>query len=68
MVGDAGAREELHRLAHSMGSSALIYGYPGLSHAARTLEALCDQAVVDVGQPLRLLIEEARKVADGAKP
>jgi HPt (histidine-containing phosphotransfer) domain-containing protein len=58
----AGPWDEIHRLAHSMGSSALMYGHPELAKAARKLEASCEKGEED--QPaLAALIEAARRVA-----
>lgn len=34
--------KEIHRTAHSMGSSAAIYGYGGLSQAARAAERILE--------------------------
>lgn len=65
LADDGEARDEIHRLAHSMGSSAMIYGYPALSDAARKLEALCGASPDAVlGQGLNNLIAAARAVAD----
>jgi HPt (histidine-containing phosphotransfer) domain-containing protein len=58
----AGPWDEIHRLAHSMGSSAQMYGHPELAKAARKLEALCEKGEQDQAA-LAGLIEAARRVA-----
>lgn len=67
LAGEPEAQREIHRIAHSMGSSAMIYGYPALSAAARKLEALFRAEIVGAAaldRHLRELIAAARSVAE----
>lgn len=60
-------RQDAHRLVHSMGSSAAIYGYGDLSAAARAAERMFDD--IASGRENRLtallrVVEEARLVLE----
>jgi HPt (histidine-containing phosphotransfer) domain-containing protein len=61
--------EETHRLVHSMGSSAAIYGYRDLSEAARAAERQYDDPAISPAArltALRELTEEVRRVLEKA--
>jgi HPt (histidine-containing phosphotransfer) domain-containing protein len=58
-------RDELHRAAHSMASSAAIFGHGGLSAAARAVEQIFETPAVGWNEQcasLRRLLEEAERV------
>jgi HPt (histidine-containing phosphotransfer) domain-containing protein len=56
---------ELHRTAHSMASSAAIFGHSGLSAAARATEQVFEQSEIGVAEQrvsLHRLLSEAERV------
>ncbi|HTT85623.1 MAG TPA: Hpt domain-containing protein [Rhizomicrobium sp.] len=61
--------DELNRAAHSMASSAAVFGYAGLSAAARAAEETFEQPTIDPAWQraslLRLLAEAERVLASG---
>ena len=62
---DAQQHIELHRLTHSMASSAAIFGHAGLSAAANAAEKVVDASSASIDQQclaLSRLVEEAGRV------
>lgn len=60
-------KAELHRIAHSMASSASIFGHAGLSAAARYAEQIFESSKGDViaqRASLSCLMEEAQRVLE----
>jgi HPt (histidine-containing phosphotransfer) domain-containing protein len=59
--------DDLHRAAHSMASSAAIFGHNGLSAAARTAEMAFESSTRDMAElqtSLFCLLAEAERVLD----
>ncbi|HEX4157255.1 MAG TPA: Hpt domain-containing protein [Rhizomicrobium sp.] len=59
--------DDLHRAAHSMASSAAIFGHVGLSAAALDTEKAFESSTGDIVEQrasLSCLLEEARRVLD----
>jgi len=63
-------REEVHRAAHSMASSAAIFGHAALSAAARAAEEIFEKPSADPGEQralmARLLSEAERVLVSGS--
>jgi HPt (histidine-containing phosphotransfer) domain-containing protein len=62
--------DDLHRAAHSMASSAAIFGHGGLSAAARAVERIFEQSEIGLAEQrvslFRLLSEAERVLASGS--
>ncbi len=56
--GTEGAREAVRRLAHSLYGSGATYGFPRISEAARKLEVVSDQDLIQEGRKVVDLLED----------